>query len=136
MNWKSVLALSLFGILMGVLNVYGVTSGLEWILWLVIALISAFVIEKTSERLLVTQGFLVGFLDSLFNGLVTAIFWEKYLLNNPNVLERLSEMPENLAPEFFIIIASVLIGMVYGLFIGLVVFLTRKTKRRSKPENK
>ncbi|MCB0724938.1 MAG: hypothetical protein KDC73_09530 [Ignavibacteriae bacterium] len=135
MNWKSVLPLSLFGILMGVLNVFGVTSGLEWILWLVIALISALVIEKTSERLLVTQGFLVGFLDSLFNGLVTAIFWEKYLLNNPNVLERLSEMPENLAPEFFIIIASVLIGMVYGLFIGLVVFLTRKAKRRSKPEN-
>lgn len=132
MNWKSILGLSLFGILMGVLNVFGLTGGLEWLLWLIIALISAVVIEKTSEGLLVTQGFMVGFLDSLFNGIITAVFWEKYLVQNPGVLDRLTEMPEGLAPEFFMIIASVLIGFVYGLFIGLVVYLTRKTKKRTK----
>jgi hypothetical protein len=131
MNWKIILGLSLFGILMGILNVFGLTGGLEWILWLIIALISAIVIEKSAPKLHVTSGFLVGFLDTLFNGIITAIFWEKYLLQNPDALNRIAEMPEGLAPEFFMIIASVLIGFVYGLFIGLVVFLIRKTKKRS-----
>lgn len=131
MNWKIILGLSLFGILMGVLNVFGLTGGLEWLLWLIIALISAVVIEKSAPKLHVTSGFLVGFLDALFNGIITAIFWERYLLQNPDVLERLAQMPEGLAPEFFMLIASVLIGFVYGLFIGLVVFLIRKTKKRS-----
>jgi hypothetical protein len=133
MNWKIILGLSLFGILMGVLNVFGLTGGLEWLLWLIIALISAVVIEKSAPKLHVTSGFLVGFLDSLFSGIIVAFFWERYLLQNPDVLERLAQMPEGLAPEFFMLIASVLIGFVYGLFIGLVVFLIRKTKKRSAP---
>lgn len=130
MNWKSILTLSLFGALMGILNVFGLTGSLEWVLWLIIALISALILERTSEKMLVTQGFMVGFLASLINGIITAIFWEKYLANNPEVLTRLSEMPEGLAPEFYMIIASVLIGFVYGLFIGLIVFLTRKMKTK------
>ena len=133
MNWKIILGLSLFGILMGVLNVFGLTGGLEWLLWLIIALISAVVIEKSAPKLHVTSGFLVGFLDSLFSGIIVAFFWERYLLQNPDVLNRLAQMPEGLAPEFFMLIASVLIGFVYGLFIGLVVFLIRKTKKRSAP---
>ena len=135
MNWKTILSLSLFGILMGVLNVFGLTGGLEWLIWLIIALISALIIERTSEKMLVTQGFIVGFLATLYNGIIVAVFWKRYLLENPNVLDRLSQMPEGLAPEFFMIIASVLIGFVYGLFIGLVVFLTRKTKTRSRSNN-
>ena|SRR5688572_5954999 len=135
MNWKIILGLSLFGILMGVLSVFGLTGGLEWLLWLIIALISAVVIERSAPKLHVTSGFLVGFLDSLFSGIIVAFFWERYLLQNPDVLNRLAEMPEGLAPEFFMIIASVLIGFIYGLFIGLVVFLIRKTKRRSAAAN-
>lgn len=131
MNWKVILGLSLFGVLMGILNVFGLAGSLEWLFWLIIALISAVVIEKSAPKLHVTSGFMVGFLDSLFNGIIVAIFWERYLLQNPDVLERLAQMPEGLAPEFFMIIASVLIGFIYGLFIGLVVFLIRKTKKNA-----
>ena len=133
MNWKIVLVLSLLGVLIGIGNVFGLIMGIEWLVWLVAAVITAFVIEKTCSKLFVTQGFLTGFLQALFQGLVTAIFYQTYLAHNLEVLDEISKMPADIAPEFYIIIASVLIGLVYGLFIGLVVFIIRKLSKKNPP---
>lgn len=133
MNWKIVLTLSLFGVLMGVLSTLGFTHGyIEIVLWLVIAIISALVIERSSQNLLVTQGFIVGFLASLLKGIYTAIFSTTYFLNNPGVQEQFDQITADLPDEFYLIIVSVLVGLVYGLFVGFVVYLTRKTKTKSK----
>lgn len=132
MNWKVILSLSLFGVLMGILSTLGLTQGyIEIILWLVIAIISALVIERTSQNLLVTQGFLVGFFASLLKGIYTAIFHTTYFLNNPGVQEQFDQITADLPDQFYLIIVSVFAGLIYGLFIGLVVYLTRKTKKRS-----
>ena len=133
MNWKIVLSLSLLGILVGIANVFGFVVGLEWIVWLIVAVITAFAIEKTCKNLLVTQGFLTGFLQALLQGLVTAISYQTYLSNNLEVLDEISKMPQDIKPEFYIIIASVLIGLLYGLFVGLVVFIMRKFSKKSPP---
>ena len=133
MNWKSVLGVSLFGVIIGLLNVYGLVTGLEWLVWVIIAFVSAFIIEKTAVKILVTQGFLAGFFQSLLNGIIVFIFWNQYILNHAKVLEDFENMPESLDPKYFSIIAAVLIGLFYGLFIGLVVFIIRKFKTKSKP---
>ncbi|HLT24889.1 MAG TPA: hypothetical protein VK004_07175 [Ignavibacteria bacterium] len=131
MNWKTILTLSLLGAIMGLLSVYGISKGyIEFALWMVIALISALTIERTTQKQLVTHGFLVGFLDGLFHGIVVAIFADTYFMNRPEVLEQYMQMGEGIPLSLYPVIASVLTGIVYGLFIGLIVYLTRKTTKR------
>lgn len=131
MNWKTILSLSIFGIIMGLLSVYGISKGfIEFALWMVIAVISALAIERTTRDKLVTHGFLVGFLDGLFHGIVVSILADTYFMNRPEVLELYMQMGETIPVRFFPIIASVLTGIVYGLFIGLIVYLTRKSTKR------
>ena len=131
MNWKTILGLSIFGIIMGLLSVYGISKGfIEFGLWMVIAVISALAIERTTQKQLVTHGFLVGFFDGLFHGIVVSIMSTTYFMNRPEVLEQYMQMGEAIPVRFYPIIASVLTGIVYGLFIGLIVYLTRKSTKR------
>lgn|SRR5690606_5864660 len=131
MNWKTILTLSLLGAIMGLLSVYGISKGyIEFALWMIIALISALTIERTTQKQLVTHGFIVGFLDGLFHGIVVSIFATTYFMNRPEVLEQYSQMGEGIPLRLYPVIASVLTGIVYGLFIGLIVYLTRKTTKR------
>ena len=46
MNWKLILQLSLFGLVMGVATVFFISSSVEPFCWLIVFLISAYVIAR------------------------------------------------------------------------------------------
>ncbi|HLG94261.1 MAG TPA: hypothetical protein VI546_05440 [candidate division Zixibacteria bacterium] len=130
MNWKLIFGLAGFGVLMGILSLFGYTQGIEWLLWLVIAIICSVVIAKTVSGKFFLTGLLVGILDGVFNSIVQSVFFDAYLSHNPRAAEGFGPIPGGLDPRFFILIAGPFIGLLYGLVLGLFAWLAGKLFRK------
>lgn len=128
MKWKTVLSLSLLGVLMGVLSILGYTKGIEWYLWGIIAVISAVIINKSGGNIFgnsVMSGLLMGVLKSI----VILVFLAKYVENNPGVTSDDQGVPFA-AIEVSLLVMGTIISLVYGLFIALLTWIFSKFMRR------
>ena len=126
MNWKLIFGLAGFGVLMGVLSLFGHTQGIEWLLWLVIAMVCSVLIAKTLSGKYFLTGLLVGLLDGVFNSLVQYVFFETYLSNSPRAAGGFGPIPGGLDPRIFVLIAGPFIGLLYGLGLGFLAWLAGK----------
>lgn len=130
MNWKTILLLSLFAILMGVLSVFGVIPDFEWLMWLVIAIVSGYVLNKQTKKLLFTHAVVTGIIMGVFNAVIQSVLFDTYLLTDPQI-EGLSQWPTTIEPQYFLLIAGPFIGIVYGLVIGLFALIFKKISKSS-----
>ena len=126
MNWRWIFGLAGFGILMGVLSVFGYTGKIEWLFWLAIAVVCAVLIAKVVSEKLFLTGLLVGLLDGVFNSIVQSAFFNTYLANNPKFAEGFGPIPGGLDPRIFVLLAGPFVGLLYGLFLGLLTWLAGK----------
>ncbi|HXF49785.1 MAG TPA: hypothetical protein VNL73_10245 [Verrucomicrobiae bacterium] len=126
MNWKLIFGLAGFGVLMGVLSLFGYTGRIERLLWLVIAVICAVIIAKVVPGKLFLTGLLVGLFDGVFNSIVQSAFFATYLTNNPKVAQGFGPVPGGLDPRFFVLIAGPFVGLLYGLVVGFLAWLAGK----------
>ncbi|MDF1613308.1 hypothetical protein [Stygiobacter electus] len=126
MNWKLIFSLLPFGFVMGVASVFGLTQGIEWLLWLIIAVVCAFVVSRRLQTKHFPTALLVGFSMSLLNGVIQSAFFNTYLSNNTMAAQGFKQIPGGLDPRFFILVSSLVIGIVYGAVIGLFTLLVRK----------
>ncbi|MCI0331538.1 MAG: hypothetical protein L0196_11455 [candidate division Zixibacteria bacterium] len=131
MNWKLVFGLTVFGILMGVLSLFGYTQGMEWLLWLVIAVICSVIIAKALSGKFFLTGLVIGLLDGVFNSIVQSAFFSTYLTNNPKFAEGFGPIPGGLDPRMFVLIAGPFIGLLYGLALGLLAWLAGRVFKKS-----
>lgn len=130
MNWKTIFSLSLFGFLMGIASIFGYTKGIEWILWTIIAIISAVVINKSGGKLFLNS-LLTGIGMAIINSIIQAVFIDMYIQNNPEATQQVQDG----ALEFtvgLVLLMGIPIGIVYGLFIALIAWIFSKFMR--KPE--
>ena len=130
MNWKTILLLSLFAILMGFLSVFGVIPDFEWLMWLVIAIVSGYVLNKQTKKLLFTHAVVTGIIMGVFNAVIQSVLFDTYLLNDPQI-EGLSQWPATIEPQYFLLIAGPFIGIVYGLLIGLFALIIKKISKKN-----
>ncbi len=135
MNWKLVFGLAGFGILMGLLSLFGYTEGIEWPLWLLIAVICAFVIAKVCPAKLFLTGLLVGLLDGVFNSIVQSLFVDTYLSHNARAAKGFGPIPGGLNPRIFVLIAGPFVGLLYGLVLGLFAWLAGKIFKKSAAQS-
>ena len=78
MNWNLILKLSLFGLLMGVLSVFGLLpTGFEFFPWLIIAVISGYLISKHTTKLIITQSVVLGLFMGIIVSVFQAVFFDK-----------------------------------------------------------
>ena len=75
-------------------------------------------------------GFLVGFFDGVFNSIVQSAFFDTYLANNPKFAEGFGPIPGGLDPRLFVLIAGPFVGLLYGLFLGLLAWLAGKVFKK------
>ena len=127
MNWKLIFALSIFGLAMGIASVLGfVPPRFEWLYWLIIALISAFVVAKKAAAKLFLHGFLVGLIGGIIAPILAALFFSTYLANNPSYAEQFQKMPVGMNPVVYQLILAPFIAAVYGLVLGFFAWLAGK----------
>lgn len=129
MKWKTILLLSLFGILMGLISVFGIIQNIEWLLWLIIAIVSAYVLNKQTKRLLVTHAAITGLFMGILYAIILSSLFEMYLRNNLES-EGLKQLPITIEPQYFFLMAGPFLGFVYGLIIGLIALIIKKISKK------
>ncbi|MBK9332962.1 MAG: hypothetical protein IPM96_11300 [Ignavibacteria bacterium] len=130
MNWKLILQLSLFGLLMGILSVFGlIPGGFELIPWIIIAVISALAISRNTNKLMFTHAVMAGLFMGIITSVVQAIFFDTLLKNNPDSLDGFKEIPTAMEPQYVLLFTGPFIGIIFGLFIGLLAVIFKKVRK-------
>jgi len=120
--------LSLFGVIMGFASVYGFTQDNEWIYWLIIGLISGYIVSKVTDKKVFVKSVVIGLFMGIFTGIIQSAMFDTYLLNNPKSLDGFKQIPVSLEPQYVLLFAAPFTGIVFGLFIGLVAFIFNRIK--------
>ena len=126
MNWKLIVSLSGFGLAMGIASVLGFTRGVEGVLWLIIGLVCAVWIARTTLAKQFLHGFMVGLIGGAIAPLIQVIFFSAYLSNNPETTEQFAQVPVGLSVRSFILVMTPIIGILSGVVLGLLAWAVSK----------
>jgi hypothetical protein len=130
MNWRLILSLSLFGLLLGISSVLGLTREREWIGWLLIGAYASWKFAIRSREELFLHGFYLGILSGVFSSVVQALFISTYLSSNPRMVEALNALPQGLHPSAVILIMGPIIGTVIGVVFGVTAVVVGRVMKR------
>jgi hypothetical protein len=126
MNWKLILQLSLFGLVMAIATVFIIPSNIEPFCWLAIFIICAFLIAKNCTE----KYFLNGLLVSLFNAIwITSahiLLYDTYIAKHAQEAAMMVKMPITINPKLMMLMTGPIIGVVSGLILGLFAFIASK----------
>jgi hypothetical protein len=134
MNLRPILTLALSGLIIGLLSLFGLTRGIEPFLWLFIALGSAWWLAKSVASRPFLHGLFAGFLMGIGNSVMQSLFIDSYIASNPEAAQGLQQIPGNVSPRFFVLMVGPIIGMVYGLCLGLLTLLAIRLRKRASTE--
>jgi len=116
---------------MGIATVYVIPTKSEWIFWLAIFLICAYIIAKNAPGNYFLHGFLVSIVNSIWITAVHVIMFSTYVANHPDVVEMNKKMPMLAEhPKRLMAIMGPIIGVISGLVLGLFAFLASKMVKR------
>jgi len=131
MNIRLIVSLSSVAILMGAATSFGLTRDLEWVLWVVIALFSAFLIAKRAGQRPMVNGFVVGLLCGILSTATESLLFDSYIANNPTAAERLAKISAGMDPRTFILVSGTIIGLAAGLLFGILALLASRLEKGS-----
>ena len=134
MNSK-IWSLTLFGVLMGLLTLFGIVQNYLLFIWIIIAIICGIVIAKSADTQLFVKGVVVGLFIGVFFVLIQYFMFDTYLLNNPNSLDGFKQITTNLAPQYVILFSGPFFGIGFGLLIGLFAFIFDKMTGKKTQQN-
>lgn len=135
MNWKMILALALLGLIMGIASLFGWTQNIELVLWIIIAAVAAFPLATNKAGKPFLHGLLAGLLMGVCNSLIQFGFFEMYLANNPAAGEQFSKIPGGISARFFVVLVGPAVGLMYGVFMGLLGLIATKLVERKHRED-
>jgi hypothetical protein len=126
MNWKLIFQLSLFGLAMGIATVYVIPSKIEPAFWLVIFLISAYLIAKQSPAWHFLHGVLLGLANSVWITAAHILLFDSYVAAHAPEVAMMQTSPLAVSPKVMMLIFGPLIGLISGVILGLFAFMAGK----------
>ena len=134
MNYKFILPLLLFGVLMGFAAVKGLLANLELMYWLFIYLVCGLVLAKTCRQKYFLNGFVLGVCISIVASFIQILFFDEYLLNNSEINTELDKLPSSAEPKTFFLMISPIISLISGLVVGVFTTAFRWLTKRTNVE--
>jgi hypothetical protein len=131
LNGRLIFSLSMFGLAMGIATVFVIPSSSEPIFWLVIFIVCAYLIAKKALGKFFLHGLLVSVLNSVWITATHIIFFDSYLPRHPDEAAMMAKMPLPDSPRLMMLITGPLIGIAFGLILGLFSFVAGKIVKRS-----
>jgi hypothetical protein len=119
MNWKWIIQLSLFGLLMGVATVSIIPSNIEPLFWGVIFVVSAYFIAMNCREKLFLHGFLLGIANTIWVTVIHLLWFDRYVANHPEELAMMANFPTAGSLTLTVTLMGVVFGVVSGVLLGL-----------------
>lgn len=132
MNWKLILNCSPLAVLMGIASLFGFTRGIEWVLWLIIAIVVAFLVARRTPSHLLPTGLMIGLTMGIINAIIQTAFFSAYLESNPDAAEQFAQAPGGLDGRIIVMVSGPFIGLLYGLVLGLFCFIAGRIVQREQ----
>ena len=132
MNWKLILQLSLLGLAMGLATVFVIPSSVEPLFWLVVFVVSAYLIATRGSGKYFAHGLLVGIANSVWVTAAHVVFFDRYIANHPREAAMMTSMPLPDSPRLMMTLVGPVIGAVSGILIGLFAVLATKIVGRPR----
>jgi hypothetical protein len=130
MNWKLILQLSLFGLAMGLATVFLIPSKIEPFFWLVIFVISAYIIARRAPGQYFLPGLLVSIVNSVWITGSHVLLFDRYVANHPQEAAMMTSMPLPDFPRLMMAMMGPVIGVVSGLVLGIFAVVAGQLVRR------
>src|SRR2546430_9143995 len=118
MNWRLIVALSLFGLAMGIATVAFIPSNTEPLFWLAIFVICAYVIARRASSRFFLHGLLVSLVNSIWITASHVLFFDYYISHHPQEAAMTAAMPFSAHPRILMLVIGPLVGLVSGLVLG------------------
>jgi len=132
-NFKLMLALSMFGLLMGVATVSVIPPSIEPVCWLLIFLVCAFVIGRTQVSKPFLHGLGVGVLNGVWVTAAHVILYDAYLAGHPREAQMVAS--SSIPGRTMMLIVGPLIGVVSGCVLGVLALIASRIFRPKTAPN-
>ena len=131
MNWKIILQLSVFGLIMAFGTVSLIPEKVEPAFWLVIFIFCALVIARVCPGKYFLHGFLVGIVNCIWITAVHLFFYKSYAVNHPD-MDISTSMSSSLAihPRVAMTLIAPIFGVIFGVILGLLSFVASKIVKK------
>ena len=128
MNWKLLLLLSLFGLIMAGATVSLIPEKTEPIFWIIIFIVCAYIIAKKCIGKYFLNGFVLSLLNSVWITAIHIIYCSAYLRNHTDMSPANMHMPASMwtHPRELMLIMGPIFGAIFGLFQGLLAYIASK----------
>jgi len=132
MNWKLVLQLSLFGLVMAFGTLSLIPQAFEPFFWLVIFIFCAYIIARVCTQKYFLNGFMVSIFNCVWIVAVHIIFYKVYMDHHPDMAAMNEKMPPPLSihPRLAMVTTGPVIGIISGLIQGLFAFIASKIVKK------
>jgi hypothetical protein len=129
MNWKLILQLSLFGLVMGVATVFFISSSVEPFCWLVVFLISAYAIAHAAPGRPFLHGVCVGLANSVWVTGAHMLLLDRYLAGHAREAAMMNTMPMPTHPRLMMALMGPVIGLGSGIVLGIFAVVATRLVR-------
>lgn len=133
MNWTLILLVSLLGVLVGIVNIFGLMDVNPYIISGVMWLLSALFLGRFAHRKYFNHGFITGIISSIVGSILVIVFWDTYVASNPKIAEQISQLPEGFDMRSVMYISSLVGAVIGGVILGLLTMLSGKVFGEPEP---
>ena len=133
MNWKIIIQLSAFGLIIALATISLIPQNIEPVFWLVIFSFCAWVIAKVCSGKYFLHGFLVSLVNCIWIVAAHIIFYKSYIAHHPDMASMNKSMPPSLAvhPRLSMAVVGPIFGIVSGIILGVfAIFAAAILKKR------
>jgi hypothetical protein len=132
MNWRLIITLSLFGLVMAVGTVYFIPSNIEPFCWLPIFLICAYIVAKKAPGKYFLHGFCTSLVNCIWITGAHILLFSTYIAKHVQELEMSNKMPLLQGhPRQQMLIMGPIVGIASGLVLGLFCFIASKIVKKA-----
>ncbi len=122
MNWKLIVKLSTFGLLLELASVYFGSSWVEPLLWLALYIYNAYAIAAGCRTRRFTNGLVLGLLNSVWITGAHELFLDRFLAHHPReaaLVERFQVMIHGASPRHIVAMTGPASGLFWGIVVGV-----------------
>lgn len=130
MNRKLIFSLSLFGLAMAIGTIYWIPMKNEWMFWLPIFIINAYLIAKKCTEKYFLTGFVVSLANCVWIVLIHFLLFETYMQHHLEMYNFTEQMPMPGHPRMQMLVIGPVIGIVSGLVQGLFAVIATKVVKK------